>query len=88
MRRANGRVQNDPRDDVPVLEIAGARATIRLRRPARHNALGADDIAALVEHFETVDAQHGVRVLVLAADGKTFCAGYDLEALAAAQRSG
>ncbi len=71
-----------------MLTIDGPRATIRLQNPARHNALGAGDIAALVAHFDAVDAQRSIRVLVLAADGKTFCAGYDLDALAAAQQHG
>jgi len=82
-------VHNDDADArAPLLTIDGARATIRLRRPERHNALGAGDIAMLGALLDTVEARTRVRVLVLVADGKTFCAGYDLDALAAAQQSG
>jgi len=87
--RANARVHNDDAGArTPHLTIAGARATIRLRRPERHNALGADDIATLGALLDTVQARTSLRVLVLVADGKTFCAGYDLDALAAAQQRG
>lgn len=70
------------------MTVEGARATIRFGRPERHNALGAGDIATLVEHLAAVEANANVRVLVLAASGPTFCSGYDLNALAAEQRSG
>jgi enoyl-CoA hydratase len=81
-------VQNDSGAHAPLLTIDGARATIRLRRPDRHNALGADDIATLVAHLAAVEAQSAVRVLIFVADGRTFCAGYDLDALGAAQETG
>lgn len=81
-------MQNDSGAHAPLLTIDGVRATIRLRRPERHNALGADDIATLTAHVAAVEAQPAVRVVVLAAEGRTFCAGYDLDALAAAQQSG
>ena len=74
--------------DVPTLEVDGARATIRFHRAERHNALGAADIATVVEHLASVDANANVRVLVLASTGRTFCAGYDLNALAGEQQGG
>lgn len=67
----------------PELTVDGVHAVLRLRRPERRNALGAADIAAVVAACEAVDAQAGVRVLVLRAEGPVFCAGYDLKALAA-----
>lgn len=66
----------------PSLTLGGPRATIRLARPERHNALGIDDIATLAAHLETVDANPRIRVLVLTAEGRSFCSGYDLSALA------
>jgi enoyl-CoA hydratase len=72
----------------PELSVDGPRATLRLRRPDRHNSLGAADIATLVKHLDAVEAGAGIRVLVVTASGPTFCSGYDLKALATEARSG
>lgn len=76
------------RDDhgPPLLDVDGERATLRLRRPERHNALGPADIATFVDHLARVEADRAVRVLIVAAAGPTFCAGYDLDALEDAPR--
>src|SRR5918912_2150287 len=66
---------------LPLLDIDGARATVRLNRPKYHNRIEAQDIAHLLSTFDRVEADHGVRVLVLTGTGRTFCAGYDLSAL-------
>jgi enoyl-CoA hydratase len=66
----------------PVLTIEGARATIRLSRPRHHNRIETGDIALLCQQFAQIDADRRVRVLVLTATGRTFCAGFNLEELA------
>jgi enoyl-CoA hydratase len=66
----------------PILTIEGARATIRLNRPRHHNRIETGDIAALCEHFARIEGDRSIRVLVLAATGRTFCAGFNLEELA------
>jgi enoyl-CoA hydratase/carnithine racemase len=66
----------------PVLTIEGACATIRLNRPRHHNRIEAGDIAALCEQFAQINADRRIRVLVLTATGRTFCAGFNLEELA------
>jgi enoyl-CoA hydratase/carnithine racemase len=66
----------------PTLRIEAGRASIRLRRPAQHNRLETADIATLAALLDEVSADASVRVLVLAADGASFCAGYDLKDLA------
>src|SRR5438093_5979752 len=53
-------------------------ATVTLRRPEVHNALNAEMIAELTQAFAGVSADAESRVVVLAAEGKTFCAGADL----------
>ena len=40
----------------PVLEIAGARATIRLNRPKHLNRLQAEDLGELVRLFDRIEA--------------------------------
>lgn len=66
----------------PVLTVEGARATVRLNRPAQHNRIEPDDLRVLMEHFAAAAADPAVRVLVLTGTGRTFCAGYDIGALA------
>jgi enoyl-CoA hydratase len=66
----------------PTLTVDGARAAIRLNRPRHHNRIETGDIAALCEHFARVEEDRRIRVLVLAASGRTFCAGFNLEELA------
>lgn len=67
----------------PLLAIEGGVATLTLNRPAHRNRLQDEDLHALLAHFEQVNADPQLRVVVLRAntDGQprpVFCAGYDL----------
>ncbi len=53
-------------------------ATLRLARPEKHNALSAEMIGELTEAAARLAADAGVRAVILAAEGPTFCAGGDL----------
>src|SRR5690349_11744796 len=66
----------------PLLDISGARATIRLNRPRHHNRLEAEDLNVLLKLFDQVEADPAVRVLVLTGTGRTFSSGYDLGSVA------
>ena len=66
----------------PVLDINGARATIRLNRPKHLNRLQADDLDALLKLFDRIEADPAIRVLVLTGTGRAFSAGYDLGSIA------
>ena len=63
---------------LPTLTIQGHRATIRLNRPAVRNRIEPPDIAALMRLLDQVDADPAVRVLVLAATGKSFSSGFHI----------
>ena len=54
-------------------------ATLTLARAEKHNALSGSLIAALHEAALTLGADPTVRVVILAAEGKSFCAGGDLD---------
>ena len=63
------------------MEAADGIGRITLARPEKKNALdeqAATELSAALGQFATDD---DVRVVLLAADGKDFCAGADLEAL-------
>ncbi|RKU04361.1 enoyl-CoA hydratase [Burkholderia sp. Nafp2/4-1b] len=52
--------------------------TLRLNRPQQFNALSEAMLASLQDAFESLAADPHVRCVVLAAQGKAFCAGHDL----------
>ena len=70
------------RATTPVLELDGARATIRLNRPKHLNRLQPDDLEALLKLFDRIEADPAIRVLVLTGTGRAFSAGYDLNSVA------
>jgi enoyl-CoA hydratase/carnithine racemase len=57
--------------------------TLRLNRPQTFNALSEAMFAALQREFDAIAADESVRVVVLAAEGKAFCAGHDLKEMRA-----
>lgn len=69
---------------VPTLTVDGGVATISLQRPAQRNRLHREDLLTLQSHFAALAANPTAHVLVLAASGPAFCAGYHLGELAAA----
>ena len=56
------------------VEIAGHVATVEIRRPP-HNFFDMLLIKEIAVALEALDQQHAVRAIVLAAQGKSFCAG-------------
>ena len=67
----------------PVLHIAGGIATITLNRPAQRNRLENEDLQTLLAHFQQVNDDPAVRVVVITANTQgqpkpVFCAGYDI----------
>jgi methylglutaconyl-CoA hydratase len=67
--------------DVLRVERSGAVARVTLARPEVRNAFNAELIAALREAFDriSVEPPESLRAVVLAGDGKAFCAGADIE---------
>src|ERR671921_239356 len=52
--------------------------TVTLSRPDSHNALNAELIGELTRCFEEISDDESVRVVVLAGEGRSFCAGADI----------
>ena len=65
-------------DTIRIERDARGVATLWLDRAEKHNALSARMIAELHAAADQLGADDGVRVVVLAAEGRTFCAGGDL----------
>ncbi|GAA2028054.1 enoyl-CoA hydratase-related protein [Terrabacter terrae] len=70
----------------PMLSVSEGVATIRLARPDAGNALDLPTAVALRDAAARVTSSlDDVRVVVLRADGRLFCAGGDVRAMAAAR---
>ena len=67
----------------PLLDITDSVATLILRRPSQRNSLTDEDLNTLLGHFETINQNAGVRVVVVRADTSdqaqaVFSAGYNV----------
>ncbi len=60
-----------------TIDPAGT-AHVTLDRPDRHNAFDEALIAAITDAFATLGTDPAVRAIVLAGNGKSFCAGADI----------
>jgi enoyl-CoA hydratase/carnithine racemase len=58
--------------------------TLTLNRPHAFNALSEEVLSALQRELDAIAKDESVRVVVLAAEGKAFCAGHDLKEMRAA----
>ncbi len=65
-----------------LLEISGNVATITLNRPEKRNAISTPMMAELQTALDEIEKSHA-RVGILTGAGKAFCAGMDLDMLAA-----
>jgi enoyl-CoA hydratase/carnithine racemase len=58
--------------------VDGRVGVVSLNRPDKLNAISADLKRALVERFGEADRDPATSVVVLRAEGRSFCAGYDI----------
>ncbi|SCA55762.1 putative enoyl-CoA hydratase [Candidatus Terasakiella magnetica] len=58
-------------------------ATVMLNRPKKFNALSMAVLDALLEEFTRIGDDKSVRCVVMAGEGKAFCAGHDLKEMRA-----
>ncbi|NVK17737.1 MAG: enoyl-CoA hydratase [Methylocystaceae bacterium] len=73
---AQAETANDPL--VTRTDVDGI-ATLTLNRPKKFNALSMAVLESLLEELTKVENDGTVRVVILAAEGKAFCAGHDLK---------
>ncbi len=64
------------------LDVTDGIARVCMRRPEARNALSKDLITQLRSTIEALQSRADVRVVILEGDGKSFCAGMDLKAVA------
>lgn len=76
------REQNQRDEDGLQTERQGAVFVVTLNRPSVRNAIDRRMAAALAQAFRDFDADPTLSVAVLTGAGGTFCAGFDLKAVA------
>ncbi len=74
--------------DTPVLHQRDGRGVhvLTLNQPRSFNVLSEAVLAELQRQIDLIAADEGARVLVIAAEGKAFCAGHDLKQMKASPR--
>jgi enoyl-CoA hydratase/carnithine racemase len=74
-----------PHEQQPVLlrEDRGGIATLTMNRPQQMNLLTSEMLAALQNAFDEIAGNKDIRVVILGAAGKGFCAGHDLKEIRA-----
>ena len=72
--------------DEPLLlrEDINSISILTLNRPARYNPLSQQMLTALQQILDNLAQDESIRVVVLAAKGRAFCAGHDLKEIRAA----
>jgi len=63
--------------------IANGVATLTLNRPERFNPLSYQMISGIQAELDAIASDPAVRIVILAAEGKGFCAGHDLKEMRA-----
>jgi isohexenylglutaconyl-CoA hydratase len=62
-----------------LIERQGSVAHVMLNRPEAHNAMSNHMVSELLMFFQDIREDRGLRVVVIGAVGKTFCAGGDIK---------
>jgi enoyl-CoA hydratase/carnithine racemase len=65
-------------DDEVLYSVADGIATVTLNRPQRLNTISREMLSQLSSLFLKADADPDVRVIILTATGRAFCAGLDM----------
>jgi enoyl-CoA hydratase/carnithine racemase len=72
-----------PRDDILLREDRDGVCVLTMNRPQQMNLLTGEMLEALQQAFDSLVDNPTVRVVVIAGNGKGFCAGHDLKEIRA-----
>ena len=80
-----GKSQQHPDTSTPPLLRADDQGvtTLTLNRPLKFNTLNEELLSALQTELDDIASDDSIRVVVLAANGKAYCAGHDLKEMRA-----
>jgi len=75
---------DDTPPEIPLTRTDNAGiATLTLSRPAAHNTLSVALLSSLQTQLDEISADPATRVVIIAAQGKSFCAGHDMREMRA-----
>ncbi len=66
-------------NEILLRDEADGIVTLTLNRPAAFNALSAEMLDSLQAELDTIARDEDIRVVIIGARGKAFCAGHDLK---------
>ncbi len=66
-----------------IKEISGSVVTLTLNSPKQFNALSVELLAAMQAELDSIAQDTNTQMLVIAANGKAFCAGHNLKEMRA-----
>jgi enoyl-CoA hydratase/carnithine racemase len=66
-------------EQILLREDGNGIARLTLNRPQQYNALSSDLLSALQKALDDISSDDSVHVVIIAANGKAFCAGHDLK---------
>ena len=69
----------DTRESILLRTDEGGVTTLTLNRPQQFNSLSFEMLEALIAAVDEIARDESVRVVVIAGEGKAFCAGHDLK---------
>ena len=80
-------MSTDPVTPEPVLlrSDADGIATLTLNRPAKFNALSEELLTSLQRELDQIAQDETLKVVIISARGKAFCAGHDLKEMRASE---
>ena len=78
---------NDDKKNAVLLERKGAIAHLKFNRPGTMNSVNGDLCAGLVRFLDELAEDDSIKAVVLSGEGRSFCAGGDLQTIDTAVRS-
>lgn len=73
----------DSTEPLVIREDNNDVVTLTLNRPKQFNALSAEMLSAMQTELDSIELDTNIRVVVIAANGKAFCAGHNLKEMRA-----
>ncbi|WP_227670914.1 enoyl-CoA hydratase [Psychrobacter maritimus] len=73
----------NPSEPLVIRENLGSVVTLTLNCPKQFNALSVDMLSAMQTELDSIAQDTSTQVLVIAANGKAFCAGHNLKEMRA-----
>jgi len=83
IQSVNPSIDQDTSEPLVIKENSGSVVTLTLNSPKQFNALSIELLAAMQAELDNIAQDKTIQVLVIAANGKAFCAGHNLKEMRA-----